>query len=342
MNWPENCDKMRAKFPAAQINNKTLAILRGFSTVIKLRQLFFTLFSIGLTLLLSGCNQMAILDPKGIIAIQEKHLLITAVLLMLIVVVPVIILSLIFAFRYRAKNNKAKYAPNWAHSTTIEVVCWGIPLIIIAVLAMITWVSSHQLDPYKPLDTSGKPLTVQVVALDWKWLFIYPEQHIATVNYAQIPVHVPVRFLITADAPMNSFAIPQLAGQIYAMAGMRTKLHIMANEAGEYSGMSTNYSGIGFSDMKFTIKASSQKEFNEWVKQVQKSPEKLDMARYNNLAKPSINDPVKYFSLAADNLFNNIIMKFMGPGAQTMDMDPSMKASAHGEAKPMKMQMDMQ
>lgn len=284
--------------------------------MIKLRHILFTSLFLGLMPLISGCK-MVLLDPKGLIAADEKRLLITAVLLMLIIVIPVIVLTLVFAWKYRASNTAAKYTPDWAHSTALEVVWWTIPCIIIAILATITWISSHQLDPYRPLDVKGKPITIEAISLEWKWLFIYPDQHIATVNYVEFPAQVPVRFLITSDAPMNSFQIPQLAGQIYAMAGMKTKLNLIANETGDYSGLSTNYSGAGFSDMKFAVRATSQAEFDQWVKTVKKSSQKLTPDVYNKLAQPSDNDPVGYFSYAPSDLFNNVVMKFMMPMPNT-------------------------
>jgi len=281
---------------------------------------FRTLLILGLSLVLSGCK-LAILDPKGIIAASEKHLLVDATLLMLIVVIPVIILSFMITWRYRAKNNNAKYSPNWSHSTLLEVVCWAVPCIIIGILAIMTWISTHKLDPYRPLDVKKQPIVIQAIALDWKWLFIYPKQHIASVNYVQIPTHVPIRFLVTADAPMNSFDIPQLAGQIYAMAGMRTKLNLMADETGTFTGLSTNFSGNGFSDMRFIVKATSQAQFNEWVRSVQQSPHKLSLLEYNELRKPSEHNAAQYFSSPVNNLFNNVIMGYMGPGMKMGDIN---------------------
>jgi len=279
---------------------KLVAKLRTFSTIG------------GSALLLSGCK-MAVLDPKGIIAAAEKNLLVDAVLLMLIVVIPVIILSFIFVWKYRAKNEQAKYTPNWSHSTALEAVCWAVPCIIIGILATATWISSHKLDPYRPLDIKQKPLIIQAIALNWKWLFIYPQQHIATVNYIQLPAHVPIRFLITADAPMNSLAIPQLAGQIYAMTGMQTKLNLIADKPGIYSGFSTNFSGNGFSDMRFTVKASSKQQFDNWVHSIQHSHKILTMTVYNQLAQPSENVAPQYYSSPTDNLFNKVIAKYMKP-----------------------------
>lgn len=295
---------------------------RGPKNVNKLRHIFTTATTLGLTLLISGCNA-ALLDPKGIIAADEKELLITAVLLMLVVVIPVIFLTVIISWKYRAGNTKAKYSPEWGHSNLIEAVCWSVPCFIIAILGVITWTSSHQLDPYRPLAVKGKPLIIQVIALNWKWLFIYPDQHIATVNFVQFPENVPVRFLITSDAPMNSFQIPRLAGQIYAMAGMQTKLNIMATAQGDFHGMSTNFSGPGFSNMQFIARVSSQAQFDEWVKAAQKSKGteksngKLTLEAYNNLALPTENVPVEYFSSVANDLYNTVMMKYMMPMSNT-------------------------
>lgn len=276
---------------------------------------FFLL--LGLLVSLTGCK-MAILNPKGVIATSEMHLLVGATILMLVVVIPVIILSFVIPWRYRAKNTKATYSPEWADSTLLEIVWWSIPCIIIIILATATWIMTHRLDPYRPLVSKEKPITIQAIALDWKWLFIYPNKHIATVNYVQIPVNVPVKFFITSDAPMNSLEIPQLAGQIYAMTGMRTTLYLMANTPGRYNGLSTNFSGDGFSGMRFIVKACSKKQFNSWVKITQQKPRKLTMAAYNELVKPSKNNPIAYFSSPTKNLFNKVLMKYMGADMPNM------------------------
>ena len=263
---------------------------------------------------------MTILDPKGVIAASEKHLLILASLLMLIVVIPVIVLTFVFAWKYRASNTNAKYSPDWDESISLEVVWWAIPCVIIAILGYLTWTSTHKLDPYKPLASKTKPIIIQAIALEWKWLFIYPKQHIATVNYLQIPTHVPIRFLITSDAPMNSLEIPQLAGQIYAMTGMKTKLNLRADEPGRFTGLSTNFSGDGFSTMHFVVRATSEKQFNQWVKKSTRSPTTLTMAEYNKLIKPTSNSPVQYFSAPGNHIFDNAIMKYMGPDMSGMSM----------------------
>ncbi len=269
--------------------------------------------------LLSGCN-MAILDPKGAVGAEEKSLIITATWLMLIVVVPVIVLVFVFAWRYRASNKDAKYEPEWDHSNKIEAVVWAVPCIIIVCLAVITWTSSHKLDPYRPLDSTAKPINIDVVALDWKWLFIYPDYNIATVNQIAFPAHVPVNFRITSDSVMNSFFIPRLGGQIYAMAGMVTKLHLIADEEGSYDGLSANYSGNGFSDMHFKALATSDQGFQEWVKKAQSTGQALDTHSYQQVALPSNKSPVEYFSSVEPNLYRNIINKYM-------DMSAHMKNS---------------
>ncbi|PLZ04306.1 ubiquinol oxidase subunit II [Burkholderia sp. WAC0059] len=271
----------------------------------------------GLTLCLSGCN-MGVLDPKGSVGVAEKSLIATSTWAMLIVVIPVIVLTLLFAWRYRASNTSATYAPKWSHSTAIEVVVWTIPTLIIIFLGVLTWKTTHELDPYRPLESNVKPINVEVVALDWKWLFIYPDLGIATVNQVAMPVGTPVNFLITSDSVMNSFFIPQLGTQIYAMAGMQTRVHLVADEAGNYDGESANFSGRGFSDMKFKAIATSPDQFNAWVAKVKASQQSLSMDAYDSVAKPSEKNPVQYFSSVDPKLFHNIIAKYNN--GQVMDM----------------------
>ena len=255
---------------------------------------------------------MTLLDPVGQIGVDEKNLIITATLLMLLVVVPVILMTLVFAWKYRASNKNATYAPKWSHSTKIEVVIWTVPILIIIALGVITYKSTHALDPYRPIESDVKPVTIEVVAMDWKWLFIYPEQGIATVNKIVFPANTPVNFRITSDTVMNSFFIPGLGGQIYAMAGMQTKLHLIANKNAELDGISANYSGAGFTGMKFKAIATSQAEFDAWVSEVKASPKQLDTAEYAALTKPSQNNPVELYSSYAPNLFQTIIDKYEG------------------------------
>lgn len=281
---------------------------------------------LGVTML-TGCKDLVLIHSKGAVGLDERDLIIIATLLMLLVVVPVIIMTIVFAIRYRATNTKATYDPSFHHSNKIEVVIWGVPIIIIGILATIVWKTSHSLDPYRPLDSDVKPLEVQVVALDWKWLFIYPEQHIATVNYLEIPANTPISFKITAgDAPMNSFMIPQLGGQIYAMAGMQTQLHLIADEEGVYDGRGYGFSGEGFNGMHFKTHAVSQQEFDSWVEQTKSTAtEDLSASAFDELEKPSEYVEPKFYRDVEPNLFSNIMMKFMGP------MD-SANASEHADA----------
>lgn len=258
-------------------------------------------------------HNIAVLEPKGMIAKQERHLLNISTLLMLIVVVPVLVLTLIFAWGYRASNKKATYRPEWAHDHLAEILWWGVPSIIIIILAIMTWESSHALNPFKPIENGKKPLRIQAVALDWKWLFIYPEEGIATINFIQFPVNTPLNFEITADAPMNSLWIPQLGGQIYAMPAMRTKLHLIADEIGEYRGSSSNISGEGFAGMVFTAKATTEDQFKEWVASTQNSPNQLTLEEYKELVKPSSYVPPAFYSLEKDDLFDYIVTQYSIP-----------------------------
>ncbi len=284
----------------------------------KYRLVYALVLIIGIALLaaafLHGKN-LVVLSPKGIIASKERHLMIVATLLMLIVVVPVYILTFLIAWRYRETNRHAKYTPDWDHSPTLESIWWGVPTAIIIALGVLTWTSSHQLDPFKPLSISAKSMTIQVVAMDWKWLFIYPNQHIATVNYVEFPVGTPVDFQITSDAPMNSFWIPQLGGQVYAMSGMTSQLHLAADQVGSYRGSSANISGRGFAGMKFEAKAVSENDFLQWTLMTQQTKNNLSQKGYDDLAKPSENNPPAFYSSVPEGLFDNIMMKYMWPSS---------------------------
>lgn len=285
---------------------------RNHKIVLRVALLFFG--AIGLFLFLSSVAGISVLSPKGLIAGEERDLIVFATLLMLTVVIPVFILTGFFAWKYRASNEKAKYSPDWEHNKVDELIWWAVPFVLISILAAVTWRTTHELDPYKPLHEEGKPLTVQVVALDWKWLFIYPEQGVASVNYLEIPVDTTINFELSADAPMNSFWVPQLSGQIYAMPGMETKLHIIADELGSYWGSSANFSGPGFSGMNFLTRVVSRENFDSWTEDVKNSGGELDWNTYSELAKRTTNHPVAFYSLVEDNLFEKIILKFMMPG----------------------------
>ncbi|WP_085586011.1 ubiquinol oxidase subunit II [Thalassospira mesophila] len=269
-----------------------------------------------LLLLLNGCN-LVVMHPSGDVAVQQRDLIIISSILMLIIIIPVMALTVFFAWKYRQSNKEAEYEPNWHHSTRLEVIIWSAPLLIIIALGAITWVSTHTLDPYRPLDRLDasrpvtqdmKPLTVEVVSMNWKWLFIYPELGIATVNEMAAPVDVPINFKITSSSIMNSFYIPALAGQIYAMAGMETKLHAVINKEGVYKGFSANYSGAGFSDMHFKFHGMKQADFDQWVEKVKSDGEgDLDRAHYLDLAKPTTAEPVHYYNGVDPDLFNAVV-----------------------------------
>ncbi len=263
----------------------------------------------------------AVLNPKGIIALEERDLIVIATVLMLVVVIPVFVMTFAICWKYRASKKDAEYAPNWDNDILAETIWWGFPCLIILILSIVTWFSTKALDPFKPLESDITPIQIQVVALDWKWLFIYPEQKIATVNYFQFPELTPVNFEITSDAPMNSFWIPQLGGQIYAMPGMRSKLHLMADEAGDYRGSSANISGYGFAGMVFTAKATKQADFDKWVQSVKQSAPPLGLNEYISLAKPSSYNPEASYTLKDDDLYDQIIMKYLMPSSKLHELE---------------------
>ncbi|MBN8953469.1 cytochrome o ubiquinol oxidase subunit 2 [Rhizobium sp. WW_1] len=264
---------------------------------------------------LSGCN-MVVLAPSGDIAMQQRNLILISTVLMLLIIVPVIALTLFFAWKYRQSNTSATYDPEWHHSTKLELVIWSAPLAIIIALGSVTWIATHQLDPYRPLDriAAGKPLppnvkpvTVEVVALDWKWLFLYPDLGIATVNELAAPVDTPINFKITATSVMNSFFVPALAGQIYAMPGMETKLHAVINRPGEYQGFSANYSGAGFSNMRFRFHGLTPADFDAWVQKARAQGSSFGRSEYLKLEQPSEKEPVRYFSHLDPQLYDAIL-----------------------------------
>jgi cytochrome o ubiquinol oxidase subunit 2 len=286
-------------------------------------------------LLLGACNTV-VMKPSGDIAAQQAHLIVVSTALMLLIIVPVIALIIFFAWRYRQSNTSATYSPDWDHSTRLELVIWGAPLLIIIALGLITWISTHVLDPYRPLGridanrpiaADTKPLIVEVVALDWKWLFIYPELGIATVNELVAPVDVPVRFKITASTVMNSFFIPALAGQIYAMPGMQTTLNAVINKPGSYDGFSANFSGAGFSDMRFKFHGKDQAGFDAWVKSVKAEASTLDRGGYMQLEKPSQREAVRHYGTVASDLYEAILNRCVEPGS--VCMNETMAADAH-------------
>ncbi|HML52686.1 MAG TPA: ubiquinol oxidase subunit II [Solidesulfovibrio magneticus] len=259
---------------------------------------------------LSGCSELALLDPKGPIGEAERRLIFIAFGLMLIVVIPVIVMAVWFPHKYRESNTEAEYAPKWSHSGRIELVMWLIPMVIVILLSTLLWIETHRLDPYKPLAAPDKQLPVEVVSLDWKWLFIYPQQGVAVVNELVFPAGMPLAFDITSDTVMTSFFIPRLGSQIYAMGGMRTKLHLLADTEGEYVGQNQQFSGAGYPDMFFPARAVSQAGFDAWLQKVKASPDKLDMARFDELRKPGLAAGPVYFSKVEPGIFEAILGKY--------------------------------
>jgi cytochrome o ubiquinol oxidase subunit 2 len=262
---------------------------------------------LGAAAFLASCRPAGVLDPQGPIASAERLLLFNATEIMLVVVVPVILATLGFAWWYRASNTRASRSAEWRYEGSIEFVVWSIPALVVTLLGGVAWISSHDLDPRMPIQSDAKPLQVDVVSLDWKWLFIYPDQRIATVNQLVIPAGTPVSFKLTSATVMNSFFVPQLGSQIYTMAGMATQLNLLAGQPGDYPGLSTNFSGDGFSDMRFTVKALAAGDFAGWVAQVQGAGPALDDPGYAGLTKPSSAVPPATYRSVDPQLFQRIV-----------------------------------
>jgi len=257
-------------------------------------------------------EKIAVLFPKGIIALKQRNLLFIIQVLMLLIIIPVYILTFIFSWIYRADNPKGKYDPDLVDNKIAEYIWWGVPCLMVLIVSILIGIKTYELDPFKAIESKKKEMTIQVVALQWKWLFIYPEEKIASVNFLQFPVDTPIRFEITADAPMNSFWIPSLGGQIYAMPKMKTVLNLIANEAGDFRGSSANISGDGFAGMTFIARASSEDQYHQWVSST-KTSKNLDLKEYNKLSAPSKNNPVEMYQLKDETLFEQIINKYMHP-----------------------------
>jgi len=258
------------------------------------------------TVLLSSCHK-GVLDPHGPVGAAERLMLYDATAIMLAVVVPVILLTLGFAWWFRANNRHARYRPDWEYSGQIELIIWAIPALVILFLGGIAWVGSHQLDPPRALHSNTKPLEVQVVSLDWQWLFIYPEQHIASLNHLVVPAGVPVSFSLTSTSVMNSFFIPQLGSQIYTMAGMTTHVNLQADERGRYQGLSAQFSGEGFSDMRFDVDAVPAEDFQEWVGDVRTKSGVLDEQSFAQLARPTQAKGTATYAQVSTGLFDAIV-----------------------------------
>ncbi len=282
------------------------------------------------------------LDPAGDIALQQRNLIYISTGLMLLIIVPVMILIVVFAWRYR-KGGDGTYDQKFHHSTTLELVIWSAPLLIIIALGALTWSSTHLLDPFrpldrisaeKPIDRNVAPLRVQVVALDWKWLFIYPEQGVATVNELVLPVDRQVRFDITSTNMMNTFYAPTLAGMIYAMPGMQSTLHAVLNKPGEYEGFSANYSGAGFSDMRFKLRGVDQAGFDRWIGETKASTKTLQTPQYLALEKPSEKVPVAHYGSVETGIFTRIVNRCITPGTTCMSATMKHDGKQHGLVPP--------
>lgn len=253
-----------------------------------------------------------VLSPDGPIARAERDLLFIAFGLMLIVAIPVFVMAIWFPLKYRASNKNAEYQPDWGTSRKIELMTWIVPMLLVVAIGVLQWVYTHKLDPYRRIDRVGlPPLEVQVVALDWKWLFLYPKERVASVNSLVVPSGVPIRFRITSDTVMNSFSIPALSGQIYAMAGMQTQLHVIADKPGNFEGRNLQYSGAGFSGQHFTVQVLKSEAFYAWVAKCKQSSSHLDLATYSVLARPSKDNAPKLYASYEPGLFQHIIEKYM-------------------------------
>jgi cytochrome o ubiquinol oxidase subunit 2 len=288
-------------------------------------------------LMLSGCD-LVLLHPAGDVARQESDLMIASVILMSLIIVPVLIAIGVIAWRYRSTNKHADYDPEWDHSSKFELMVWAAPLLIIIVLGAMTWIGTHQLDPYRALTRTGagqplaattQPLEVEVVSLDWKWLFFYPQYGIATVNQLAAPLDTPIHFKLTSTETMNAFFVPSLSGMIYSMPGMQTVLNAVINKPGDFDGFSSNYSGEGFTDMRFRFLGMSQRDFSRWVAKVRASGGNLDTRTFNQLNQPSRAEPVHYYARFDADLYHRILNRCVDPGQ--LCMDAMMSMGAHGD-----------
>jgi cytochrome o ubiquinol oxidase subunit 2 len=264
---------------------------------------------------LASCRSAGVLDPQGPISFAERLILFNATAIMLVVVLPVIVLTLAFAWWYRASNARAAYQPDWSYSGHIELVTWSIPAMVVILLAAVGWIGSHQLDPARKLQADSRPIRIEVVSLDWKWLFIYPDQQVAAVNQIVIPTGTPVEFILTSATVMNSFFVPQLGSQIYTMPGMTTRLNLLAARPGDYPGLSANFSGDGFSDMRFLVHAVPAAEFASWLARTREAGPTLNADAYSQLARPGGDAEARTYGNVDPNLFQRIANPTAQPAA---------------------------
>ncbi|HEX7342540.1 MAG TPA: ubiquinol oxidase subunit II [Rhodanobacteraceae bacterium] len=274
-------------------------------------------------LLLGGCQKLVLLHPQGFVAKQQSDIMITSTIIIAIIIVPVLIAIAVVAWKYRASNKKAKYTPEWDHSSQLELLVWAGPLLIIIAVGAISWIGTHKTDPYAKIDradagtainAADKPLEVDVVSMRWKWLFFYPQYGIATVNELAAPVNRPINFKITSSDMMDAFFVPTLAGMIYTMPGMQTQLHAVINKPGKYKGMSANFSGAGFTHMQFWFYGKTKQGFEQWVAKVRAKGTDLSTSAYLQLHKPSIAVPVTYYTKFSPGLYSRILNRCVIPG----------------------------
>jgi cytochrome o ubiquinol oxidase subunit 2 len=271
---------------------------------------------------LAGCNE-GVLDPKGPIAAAERLILFNSTGIMLAIVIPTILATLGVAYWFRSSNKRARYLPTFQHSGRLELLVWSIPLMTVLLVGGVAWIGAHDLNPPNPIASTAKPVRIQVVALDWKWLFIYPEEGIASVNQLTIPVGAPASFELTSSGVMNSFWAPELGGQIYTMAGMVTRLNLQADHSGTYRGRSAQYSGAGFSSMHFTVDAVPAEKFAEWVSATRSTGPVLDAQTYAELVKPSEAVAPFTYRAVAPNLFSGIVRSVSKPEGPSSSTHPT-------------------
>ena len=279
----------------------------------RIRRPAFRLAPLSATLLLGGCD-WAVLNPKGPIGDGNAMLLVDSVAIMLVIVVPTIVATLVAAWWYRSSNTRARYLPDFEYSGQLELIVWAIPLLTIMLLGGVTWIGAHDLDPAKPIVSKEEPLNVQVVSLDWKWLFIYPDQHVASVDRLVIPAATPIRFSLTSGSVMTAFFVPQLGSMIYTMNRMRTQLNLLADDPGTFRGLATQISGDGFADMHFEVEAKSSGDFYDWLGKARADGPELTPESYIELSKQSVVPAPYTFRTVADGLFDKILDQTLPPG----------------------------
>jgi cytochrome o ubiquinol oxidase subunit 2 len=283
-----------------------------------------------LPLLLTACH-FAVLDPRGPIGREDRTILIDSLAIMLAIGVPTIIATFAFAWWFRASNKRARYRPDWEFSGAIELVVWAIPAMTILLLGGVAWIGSHELDPAKPLPAREAPVEIEVISLDWKWLFIYPQQGIASINQLVVPAGVPLHFSLTSASVWNVFFIPQLGSMIYTMNGMTTQMNLQADEPGTFRGLSAHFSGDGFSDMHFAVRAVAANEFETWSNAQRGAGPTLDAAAYKKLTEQSINEPPSMFGAVTPGLFGQVVRQVLAPGpGPATDRGSAAEAPAKG------------